>query len=216
MKNQKKKIQHKFTPSEVAQLHTDLLNSLADVDMVNGELEQVKASYKAKIAESQCRVTTLRANLGAGFEYRDVDCRCEYAPAIGKKNWYRTDTGELALTEDMTQDDYQVELFEAEWVFNDRREYYLWQPKPKDQASLIIGRNVESWFVALRVRVGAFELQQRLDTEQVSFKNRSMAIEHGLYQLKQWLESNVRDMAEGFYKSAFGVMEKEMVKEELE
>jgi hypothetical protein len=214
MKNEKKKIQHKYTPSEVAQLHTDLLNALSSVDRVNSELDQVKTTFKAKIAEQECRVVTIRSNLGAGFEFRDIDCRCEFAPAIGKKHWYRTDTGELALTEEMSQDDFQRELFEAEEKFDEKREFKLWEPKSKDEAVMVIGRREDSWFVALRLRVGAFELQQRLDSEQVSFKMRSIAVEHGFVTMKEWVIRHLGDMAEGFYKSAWDVLKPEMEKTE--
>ena len=88
-KIESRSVRHDFTPEEVAAMHNDLLRSMEAKTCLEADLDQIKASFKAKITEAESRTTTLVTTLRAGFEMRNVRCRVEYRVKDREKDYYR-------------------------------------------------------------------------------------------------------------------------------
>jgi hypothetical protein len=176
----------------------------------------LKQTYKARITQAQSAVDVLANSMRSGFEYRQKECRVEFRPNEGKKAFFVVETGEPVGVEDMTNEDMQQELFESESAFDHRSNLQLWQipSGSKDQAMLVVGKSKELWYSALRVRVGVYELQERLDSEQKAFKHRADAVTTSAKRVMEWLKANVRDLEEGFEPSIKQMVELEKDKAE--
>jgi hypothetical protein len=193
-------INHVFTPPEREQLHGDLLNALATKDTTEGDFENVKATWKAKITEAEARIDTIAATLRAGFEMRPARCVVVYRYQDGKKDYYLEGGSRdvPVLTEQMTDDDFQAELLAAESQFENREEIELFQPTANDSGILVVGRYNDRWFSAVRVKVGSKAITERLDSEQRAYKQRFDAIKTAAKTASQWLKDNLKDLAKGF------------------
>lgn len=194
----KRSVKHTYTRDERDALHVDLLNALATKDSEEEQFESIKATYKAKVTEAESRVCTVSACLRAGFEMRTKECRVEFLPELRKKKIFVLETDELVATEDMTPDDFQQELIAAERHFESRTEIELFPRTGQDNGILIVGRLNGRWFSALRVKVGQAELQERLDSEQKSFKQRWDAIQVAVKRLNEWAKIQLKAAAEWF------------------
>jgi hypothetical protein len=194
-----KTVKHTFLETERNGLNLDLLGQLETVEQLEFELKQVKSSFKAKIDEADSRIINLRTSLRNGFEMRPIKCWCICRPKDGEKDWYREDTGDLALTEKMTQDDFQQDLIRAEAAFDRREEIELFPPTPTDFGVLVVGRMNDRWHSALRVKIGNRKLEERLDSEQKSVKLRFDAIKIAVKRLNVWAGEQLgKEAAKGF------------------
>lgn len=73
-------------------------------------LKESQAQYKSEIAAQEAIVARLSQKIHDGYEYRLVECECEYnTPERGKKTLKRIDTGETWI-ENMT-DKEKSDLF---------------------------------------------------------------------------------------------------------
>lgn len=73
-------------------------------------LKEAQAQYKSEIAAQEAIVARLSQKIHDGYEYRLVECECEYnLPERGKKTLKRIDTGETWV-ENMT-DKEKSDLF---------------------------------------------------------------------------------------------------------
>ena len=207
-----KSLKHVFTEPERNVIGGDLARSIAGLRGIEAEFDQVKASYKARTAESEARIDALSTNLMNGFEMRSEKCVVIFRPKDRKKDYYLeadyTDskTGKkalppVALTEEMNQQDFDLELIQAEAKFDDREEITLFQPTEKDSGTLIVGRFAGKWFSALRVKIGKLELTERLDGEQRCFKARADAVTHAIKRVSDWAKVNLKEHAKGFEDS---------------
>lgn len=207
----KKSVKHSFTKEEVAQLNVDFGLAYDHLRTVEAEFDSVKASYKAKTQEAESTMTMLRASINAGFEFRMKELCVVFRTADKKKDYYLVPPSEFkgspqdfampVLTEDMTTDDFQQDLIQAESIFSNRKELTLWQAG-NDLGLLIIGQLGAKWYSALRCNVGAIKLEERLDSEQKAFKERQMAVNVGANRAEAWLEDNLGvDTAKGFVDS---------------
>jgi hypothetical protein len=214
MKHETRKIRHNFTPEETAVLQRDFHQAVKNIKAVEEEFDSVKASYKAKIAEVESRSVTLSATIDAGFEMRDRKCVVLYRPKDRKKDYF-AEEHEAALeklngkqlpediapllTEEMSDNDLQMELIEAEAKFELKEPIELFAPVNEDAGTLIVGRFGGKWFTALRVKVASRVLEERLDGEQPCFKNRPDAVRKAVKRFGDWLYKNLgKDAADGF------------------
>lgn len=215
-----KNVKHIFTEPERNQIGGDLARAIAGLRGTQAEFDQVKASYKARTTESEARIDNLSTSLMNGFDMRNEKCVVIYRPQDRKKDYYLerdwkewTDaaTGEFIgapiQTEDMTADDFQAELIQAESKFDNREEIDLFSPTGTDRGVLVIGRFAGKWFGALRVTIGKISLSERLDSEQRSFKERPDAVAHGVKRATQWAKDNMKEHAKGFEESFRAVAE---------
>jgi hypothetical protein len=67
-----------------------------------------------------------------------------------------------------------------------------------DAGILVVGRLNDRWFSAVRATVGNKSIDERLDSEQRSYKNRFDAIKVAAKNASQWLKDNFKDHAKGF------------------
>lgn len=198
----KKSVKHQFTPPEVAQLNVDFGQAYDAVRSAEADFDAVKAVHKAKIQEAETKMVLLRATINAGFEYRETELKVVFFPAEKKKRYYLPDhpiKEELALmVEDMSPEDFQQDLIQAESIFSDRKELTLWQAG-NDLGLLILGQLAGRWYSALRCNVGPTKLEERLDSEQKATKQRGPAILCAVSRLSRWLDSFLdRDIANDF------------------
>ena len=214
-----KSVKHTFTPVEREDLGSGLARCIGTCRGIETEFDQVKASFKAKLTEAEARIDNLSTSLVNGFEMRNERCAVVYRPADRKKDYFLETSfkaaaeqgwhGQLdpALTEDMTRDDFQAELIQAESKFDCREEIELFNPTDSDSGVLVVGRFGQKWFSALRVKIGKLVLEERLDSEQKAFKFRPDAVAMGVKRISEWSKANLKDLAKGFEESFRGVAE---------
>lgn len=199
----KKSVKHVFTVEERSQLSTDLLKALEDHSNAEAEFDAIKASYKAKITEAESRVGSISTSMRAGWEMRIKDCSVTFRPEDRKKDFFVSETRDgmivpvLVLTEDMTPDDFQEDLLRAEAAFSKKKELALWDAS-EDHGKLIVGEQGGRWFSALRCNIGQVKLEERLDSEQMSFKARWPAIQRAAKRCVEWVaETMGKDASKG-------------------
>lgn len=200
----KKSCKHVFTPEEIAALNVDFGTAYDAVKSAEADFDAVKSVHKAKITEAESRMVTLRATINAGFEMRVKELTCVFRPKDKKKDFYPMLDGEPnyaaghVLIEDMTQDDFQQELIQAESVFSKKKEIELWNAG-EDKGLLIVGQLGDKWYSALRGNVGKQVIEERLDSEQKAFKERKVAIAIAAKRCDEWLALTLgKDAAKGF------------------
>lgn len=199
----KKSCKHIFTLAEVAQLNVDFGNAYDAVKSAEADFDAVKSVHKAKITEAESRMTTLRATINAGFEMRVKELTCVFRPKDKKKDFYcYVPDGDPfpkpLLTEDMTSDDFQQELIQAESVFSKQKKIELWNAG-EDKGLLIVGQLGDKWYSAIRGNVGKQTIEERLDSEQKAFKERKAAIAMAAKRCDEWLALTLgKDAAKGF------------------
>jgi len=199
-------IKHEFDSSERQQIGGDLARTIGSLRGIQSEFDQVKASYKAKITEAESNMNRLSTDLVNGFEMREQRCVVVFRPRDRKKDFIAeedwNDFGKEALpalTEDMTQADFQTDLLQAESTFDRRCEITLFPRTANDFGLMIVGTLKGRWYSALRVTIGRHMLNQRLDSEQPSDKSRWGAIKRQALWLETWmLEELGKEAAKGF------------------
>lgn len=195
-------VKHEFTAAERLEIGAELARSLQRKESLEIEFEGVKASYKAKLAEADSQVSNHAASIQNGFDMRKKRCRVIFRPKDRKKDFYPEikdgifDT-KIVLTDDMTQDDFQDELFQAEQQFERRCEVALFKG-----GVLVLGRLSGKWYSALRVQVGQQKTEERLDPAGKKFKTRPDALKATVLRLQTWLVDSLgEETAKGFQDS---------------
>lgn len=195
---EKRLVKHTFNPVERLELSEQLCVALADEENANAEFDAVKATFKGKIANAESLVSTLASSIRAGFEMRNKDCEIRFRLPDRKKDVVCIETGELVATEDMSANDMQMELIQAESAFENREEIELFRAGP-DAGILVVGKLKDRWFAALRIQIGDKRLEQRLDSEQKSTKARWDAINTRATAAIKWINDTCGTKeAEGF------------------
>ncbi len=213
-KIEKKQIKHTFTEPERNTIGGDLARSIAGLRGVEAEFDQVKASYKAKTTEAEAKIDNLSTSLMNGFEMRNLPCVVQFRPKDRKKDYYletlwneRNGETPIVLTEDMTAQDFEQDLIQAESKFDHREEIQLFQATEQDSGILVVGRFAGKWFGALRLKIGKLEISERLDSEQKCFKKRPDAVNHGVKRAADWAKENLKEHAKGFDDSFRAVVD---------
>jgi hypothetical protein len=93
----KKSVKHTFSPEEVATLNVDFGNAYDAVKSAEADFDAVKAVHKAKIQEAESKMTTLRATINAGFDFRETELYVVFRPADKKKDFYLPQTAKDIL-----------------------------------------------------------------------------------------------------------------------
>lgn len=197
-----KPIRHAFTSEERNQLGSDLARQIGTLRGVDAEFDQVKASYKAKQTEAEAKIDSLSTALMNGFEIRPTRVRVEYRPKERRKAYFLEEApadSEPVLVEDMTNDDFQADLLQAESKFEHREEIELFNRTASDRGVMVVGKFANSWYAALRVNIGQRRLEERLDSEQPSSKKRFDMITRAAGRFNEWLVDNLgKEAAKGF------------------
>lgn len=196
-----KNIKHTFSLDERDAIGGQLAQALGSLRCIEQEFDQVKASYKSKITEAEALIGSLQTDRVNGFCMRKARVTVEYHPKERIKHFYLESApdGEPVLTEPMTAEDFQNDLVRSEQKFECRVEFELFPIVGGDYGFLIVGRHTKRWFTALRVRIGTKILEERLDSEQKSVKQRYDAITQSMKRYNDWLVKNVgKETAAGF------------------
>lgn len=213
-----KNVRHTFTQAELLSLGKELSRAITSARLLEDEAKQIKDSYKARQTEADGKVQTLSADLDAGFQFRRKLCRVVFRPAEKKKDFWpvdQPDAPEPALTEDMTQDDFQQDLLQAESKFECREEIELFPPAGQDRGVMVVGRYGGQWFGALRMQIGGVKIEEKLDSEQRSAKHRIAAIKIGIDKAHGWIaEQYGQDKANGFADRFKAIIEQHKEREE--
>jgi hypothetical protein len=225
-----KNVKHTFTPEETATLNVEFRQSYANLKAVEADAASVKSQLKAKVDEAQAQMDLKNSLLQAGYEMRLKRLVVIFRPADKKKDYYlpkhlsvegvpaydkdTDDTFKPVLTEDMTQEDFEVDLIQAEAAFENKVELILWEAG-NDKGKLVVGEQKGRWFAAVRGNVGTIKIEERLDSEQLATKKRFDAITRATKRLNEWLKVNLgKDAAKGFAEAIDKVIEGEKDKAE--
>lgn len=222
LKIETKSVKHKFTVEELSTIGGDLARSISDLRALQAELDQVKASFKAKTTEAEARIDSLSTARMSGFEYRQERCQVLCFPKLREKHYWleATPAEEIGafppiLIEPMTAADFEQDLIRAESKFEAREEITLFPPAGNDTGIMVVGRFKDKWFAALRVKIGQRTLDERLDTEQPCSKKRADMIKRAAKRLGEWLfDSLGKDAAKGFEEPIAAAVEGQMEREE--
>lgn len=207
-----KSLRHSFSPEERAEIGASLAREIGHHRSVEADFDQVKADYKAQLAKIDAQINDLSTNLMNGFDIRPERCVVIFRPEDKKKDYFlerdmiadapaegepRKEIPPVA-TEEMTPDDFQQELLQAESKFDKREEIALFPSTPDDYGTLVVGRFAGKWFSALRIKVGKQKLEERLDSEQKAFKQRGDAIQRAGKRALEWFKETMKEHAKGF------------------
>lgn len=199
-----KSLRHNFTPEEVAKLNVDFGTAYDSVASAEAEFDAVKSVHKSRITEAESRMTTLRATINAGFEWRLTECVVTFDLAKKEKSFWpkspvmKAEFGEKpALVEPMTANDFQTELISAESIFDHRKELILWDAG-QDRGLIVVGQRLNRWYSALRLIIGKNHLRGRLNSEQKSYKGRFEAITAARQMCEKWLDDEIASQGENF------------------
>lgn len=202
-------VKHTFTQTERLEMGGELARAVGRVRQVEVEFEGIKGTYKAKIGEAESAVETISNNIQNGFEMRAKKCKVVFRPKDKKKDYYPEikdgiyDTKPV-LTDDMTPDDFNRDLFEAERVFEHRKELSLFK-----DGNLVVGRFDGKWYTALRITMGAQKLQERLDPAGKKFKDRHGAIKATAARCLTWITDQFGDETAKGFKDAIAKVVKD-------
>lgn len=204
-KTELKNIKHTFTPDERNQIGGDLARAIAALRGHEADFDNVKAGFKAKLTAADAQIDNLSTSLMNGFDMRNVKCLVVFRPKERKKDYFIEEdhaklNGECPpiLIEDMTAADFQADLLQAESKFDKREEINLFQPTATDRGIMVVGRLGSKWFSALRITIGKLALEERLDSEQRSYKERFDAVDAGSKRAWKWLKAELKEQAGGF------------------
>lgn len=201
-----KSVKHVFTPEEKNAIGQDLAQAIATHRNVQAELDQVKAMFKAKVTECEAKIDTLSTTMINGWDMRNERCVVIFRPKDRQKDYvleadFAKNNGKstVVLTEEMTNDDFQAELVQAESKFECREEIPLFPATETEHGILVVGRLAGKWFSALRVKIGRLTLDERLDSEQKACKQRADAILSAVKRVNVWAKEALgRETAKGF------------------
>jgi len=199
VRTERRSVRYTFNEEELTQIRAENLDAFDEFRNAEAEAKETAASFKAKLERAKSRMIATHASLRSGFEMRTLEVTVHLRPKDRKKDFRRKDTGELVGTEPMEQEDYQLDLIQAEAEFERREEIQLFPPVGKDFGTLVVGRLMGRWFAALRVSVGPHSLAERLDKEQKAVKHRADAVRQAAKRALEWLTSSLGpDAAKGF------------------
>ena len=207
-KKELKNVKHVFSRDEKEKISQDLVGELAKQSGLEAEAKQVKSSYTAKLDEASARIGAYTQQLQSGFEMRLMECRVEYRPKDKKKDFFRTDSGELVVTEDMTQEDFQINLLIEDAAFEAREEIELWKAG-SDSGKIVVGKAGARWTAAIRAKIGTNTLAERMTKESKSFKNRADALTAAVDRMLGWCESVSPGSRAGFEQKAKSIIEQQ-------
>ena len=220
-------VRHEFTPDERQRIGSDLARAHGTLRHIENEFDQVKASYKARTSEAEANIDKWSTDIVNGFEMREKKCAVSFHPELRKKRFWLIDPNTDAIIKgadnwpimvdecDMTNEDFQAELIDAESKFELRAEIQLFQQVGQDRGVLVIGRFEGRWFGALRIKIGGRKIEERLDSLQKNTKKRADAVKSGCKRAIEWLSENLgQDNAKGFEATIQQVIEDNKEREE--
>lgn len=181
-----------FDDAEKIRLGADLSRAIGNQRNIESDFDDIKASFKAKIASNEAEVDRLSTALTVGFEMRPARVWVTYRPKDRKKEFRLEGKGpevDPVLIEDMNEDDYALELIQAEEAYVDK---IITEVAPRadgvNGVEFISARIDKKWVCAIRGSLGAKRtITERLDSEQPAFKTRLASVAAATKRYKDWL-----------------------------
>ena len=190
-------VKYVFTEEEKKELGAQHIQILIKQDQLEDELQEVKSSYKAQIDAAVASERNIRLKLQSGFEMRDCECTVEYRPKERKKLFRTVGSKEVVLEEVMTQNDFQLDLIQAESRFDNRADILL-SDVGNEQIKIVVGKAKDKWYAAIRGNVGTNAIDERLSTEGKAFTERFEAIRAAAKRGLKWLKDAYPEDYKGF------------------
>lgn len=88
----------------------DLSDSINKMKAQEDKLKTAQAQIKSEIQMLDANINRLSNCISTGKEFRDVECTIEYNFVTGTKTWYRTDTGEEAKNDIISERERQEQF----------------------------------------------------------------------------------------------------------
>ena len=98
-----------LTDSEKLKYSKSLAENICALQRKEDDLKAFSAQAKAEISGHQASVNLLSEKINRGREYRSVECSITYDFEAKEKSWIRSDTGEIARTDIITESELQEE-----------------------------------------------------------------------------------------------------------
>ena len=131
-----------FTDEEKVKMAKEMAQANVKKAGIEMTLKEAQAQYKSEIAAQEAIVARLSQKIHDGYEYRLVECECEYnIPERGKKTLTRIDTGETWV-ENMT-DKEKSDLFMNTKDEDKKDEAEGGDAKPADDENRLVGEPPE-------------------------------------------------------------------------
>lgn len=102
---------HEFDQTERIALLDELSRANREVDSLGEQKKMSNGDWSNRIKTTQLKVQQLSEKAQAGYEMRPVVCRVVYDPARRKKTYFEKEGGKELETRDMTESDFQLDLF---------------------------------------------------------------------------------------------------------
>ena len=99
-----------LTEQEKLKYAKEMSEHVSKKHRVEDNLKSVSTQLKSEIASHEGSINSLAEKLNSGREYRMVECNVEYDFKKGVKTIIRTDTGEIAKVEEISEEERQEEL----------------------------------------------------------------------------------------------------------
>lgn len=98
----------KYAPEEKADIAEKMAAAQTDLEAVEVEKKVSDAAFNERIKKLSADVSTLAKSYNKGGETAQIGCDIRYDnPEIGKKSYFRMDSGELVSTHDMSWEEKQ-------------------------------------------------------------------------------------------------------------
>jgi hypothetical protein len=99
-----------LTDKEKLAYSKDLGDSLSQMKRGEEKLKSFQTQAKAELAGLDAKINSLADKVNTGREHRDVECEVVLDFKNKEKVWTRTDTGEIAKSDIITEKELQEEL----------------------------------------------------------------------------------------------------------
>jgi len=216
-KTETRQLKCAFTNEETLQMGRELAQCRVQAQGIAEEFDQVKATFKARQAMVDASAGVLSASINAGYELRMVRCRVEFDAKAGRKAYYAEAAPADALplcVEDMTSEDYQVELLPdaastKDTGYKDSEAIELWPEAGEDRGLMTVARGdvTGKWCAALSLVVGNTRLDERMGVGK-HFKQRADAVKSTAERALNWIEVTLgAEVAQGFKEPIYKAIE---------
>lgn len=197
-------VKRQFTDGERSMMGMELARAVGEISVIQAELETVKATFKARTTAQEGRIEELRLDMINGFKMESLKLQVIFDAKAGKKRFYREEDDPAAvpfvLEEPMQGPDYVQELNYADkGRLDSLKSIELFKPAGADRGEIVIGTAGKRWYAAVRAKVGAHKIEERLDGLSPSTKHRFDSVRLAAERFQNWLVATFnKDTAKGF------------------
>jgi hypothetical protein len=99
-----------FSVTEKAEMSSEMAQKVARLERTEDELKTVKAQFKSETEQLARDISTTAEKLNSGYEMRNIKCEVIRDYREGIVEYVRTDTGEIAKSRKMRDDERQMQI----------------------------------------------------------------------------------------------------------